>query len=138
MKKDKLIEAAKKVREKAYAPYSNFKVGAALLTKSGKIYTGCNIENASLGLTICAERSAVFQAVAEGNTQFKAIAVVADSERPVRPCGACLQVLREFVMDMDIIMSSLEGATDRKKLSELLALPFLGFRNGFTRIPHKM
>lgn len=126
MKREELVGAAMRARENAYAPYSEFKVGAALLTRTGKIFTGCNVENASLGLTICAERVAVFHAIAAGETIFKSIAVVADSETPVRPCGACLQVLREFAMDLDIIMANIYGETEKKRLSELLSLPFGG------------
>ncbi len=115
----RLLEMARKARENAYAPYSNFKVGAALLTESGEIFTGCNVENSSYGLSVCAERVALFKAVSEGYRKFKALAVVADTERPVPPCGACRQVLWEFG-DIDIIMSNLKGDVKVMKLSELL------------------
>ena len=91
-----LIDAAIQAREKAYVPYSKFKVGAAVLTKSGIIVSGCNVENASYGLSNCAERTAIFKAVSEGEQDFSVIAVAADTERPVAPCGACRQVIAEF------------------------------------------
>ncbi|MGQ4892117.1 MAG: cytidine deaminase [Candidatus Njordarchaeia archaeon] len=96
MDTDELVEYAKKASENAYAPYSKFRVGAALLTKDGKVFTGCNIENASYGLTICAERVALFKAVSEGYREFEAIAIYAEKNMPY-PCGACRQVLAEFV-----------------------------------------
>ncbi|HAF02174.1 MAG TPA: cytidine deaminase, partial [Spartobacteria bacterium] len=96
MIQEELVKAALQARNYAYAPYSKFSVGCALLTKSGKIFTGCNVENISLGLTICAERAAVAAAIAEGEKDFVAIAVVTDSDAPALPCGACRQVLAEF------------------------------------------
>ncbi|MDF4756131.1 cytidine deaminase, partial [Vibrio parahaemolyticus] len=96
MDKKKYIEEANKMLSKAYIPYSKFPVGAALVTKEGKIYTGCNIENASYGLCNCAERTALFKAVSEGDKEFVAIAIVADTKRPVPPCGACRQVMVEL------------------------------------------
>ena len=92
----KLIDRAIAAREKTYSPYSHFGVGAALVCEDGSIYEGCNIENASYGLTNCAERTAIFKAVSEGHTKFKALAVVADTEGPCAPCGACRQVISEF------------------------------------------
>ena len=121
--KEKLIEMAKKARDNAYAPYSNFKVGAALLTEDGEIFTGANVENASYGLSICAERVAVFKAVSEGKRKLKAIAVVADTEKPTPPCGACRQVLAEFG-DIEVIMANLKGDVKVMKLSELLPEAF--------------
>ncbi len=109
MQLDELIDVARKARVQAYAPYSKFAVGAALLTKSGKFFAGCNVENASLGLTICAERSAVAAAVAEGHADFEAIAVVTDSAEPTLPCGACRQVLAEFNPTMRIIAATATG-----------------------------
>lgn len=106
-----LIQAARQARERAYVPYSHFPVGAALLTASGKIYTGCNIENASFGLSNCAERTAIFKAVSEGDTQFLTIAVIADTEAPVSPCGACRQVMSEFAPDARVILANLKGDT---------------------------
>ena len=115
-----LIEQAKAVRQNAYAPYSGFAVGAALLAKSGRVYCGCNVENLSFGLTICAERNAVFAAVAAGEREFEAIAVVADSREPVTPCGACRQVLAEFAPDLPVCSANLEGQTFESTISELL------------------
>jgi cytidine deaminase len=117
---DALISEAKAVREKAYAPYSRFQVGAALRTRSGKVFCGCNVENLSFGLTICAERAAVFAAVAAGEKEFEAIAVVADSAQPVTPCGACRQVLAEFSRDMVICSENLQGARYESTIAELL------------------
>lgn len=120
---EELLEIAKRARENAYAPYSEFKVGAAILTEDGKIFTGANVENASYGLSMCAERVAVFKAVSEGYRRFKAIAVVADTDGPVSPCGACRQVLSEFG-DMDVIMGNMKGDVKVMKLSELLPESF--------------
>src|SRR5205809_7552068 len=105
----KLIEAATRARSRAHAPYSKFSVGAALLTKSGKIFTGCNVENVSLGLTICAERNAVGAAIAGGERELAAIAIVTDFREPVFPCGACRQVLAEFNPELEVITSTIEG-----------------------------
>jgi len=99
-----LLNEAFKARKAAHAPYSRFKVGAALLCADGSVYTGCNVENASFGLTVCAERVAVYKAVSEGRKNFSTLAVVADKPAPVQPCGACLQVLAEFNPKMDLIM----------------------------------
>ena len=104
----KLMDCAIKARENAYSPYSHFAVGAALLCEDGTLYEGCNIENASYGLTNCAERTAIFKAVSEGHTKFKALAVVADTEGPCAPCGACRQVMAEFKIPL-IIMGNLMG-----------------------------
>lgn len=117
---DSLVSAAREVREKAYAPYSRFQVGAALRTKSGRVFCGCNVENLSFGLTVCAERAAVFAAVAAGETQFEAIAVVADSVQPVTPCGACRQVLAEFSSDLQICSANLQGERYESTIGELL------------------
>lgn len=96
MSQEQLIHEAKEIREKAYVPYSNFPVGAALKTKSGKMYTGCNIENAAFPVSCCAERVAIFKAISDGETEFEAIAVAADTPGPVSPCGSCRQVMSEF------------------------------------------
>jgi len=117
---DKLIAEAKMAREKAYAPYSNFKVGAAVLTIDGKIFTGCNVENSSYGLSICAERAAIFNAVSSGYKEFTKIAVVTDSDTPSSPCGACRQVIFEFGDDIEVIMANLKGEIKIEKISELL------------------
>ncbi len=118
-----LIQAAIEARRNAYAPYSRFKVGAAVLTKEGKIFTGCNVENASYGLSMCAERVAIFKAVSEGYKDFIAIAVVADTDDPVKPCGACRQVMAEFG-NFDVIMANLKGDVKIMKVSELLPEAF--------------
>ena len=124
MKDSELIEKAKRARERAYAPYSKFKVGAALLTKRGKVYTGANVENATFGLTVCAERVALFKAVTSGEKNFVKIAVVADKDEPVTPCGACRQVLSEFASDLKIICANLKGKTERYNLRKLLPEAF--------------
>lgn len=124
MTEKELIEKAKRARLRAYAPYSDFKVGAALLTKSGKVYTGANVENSTFGLTVCAERIAVFKAVNNGDNEFAKIAVVADKNQPVTPCGACRQVLSEFVKDLKIVCANLKGKVDRYTLKELLPEAF--------------
>ena len=116
-----LIDHAIVAREKTYSPYSHFGVGAALVCEDGSIYEGCNIENASYGLTNCAERTAIFKAVSEGRTKFKALAVVADTEGPCAPCGACRQVMGEFNIPI-IIMGNLKG--DIEVVSTEALLPF--------------
>jgi cytidine deaminase len=122
-----LFVVASQVQERAYAPYSNFKVGVALLARSGEVFAGCNVENASYGLTVCAERAAVATAVAAGQNEFIALAVVGGSE-PIAPCGACRQVLAEFG-DSVVIRSRGEGATELSwLLSELLPQPFSDLR----------
>jgi cytidine deaminase len=118
-----LYALAKKVRENAYAPYSGFKVGAALFSESGKIYVGCNVENASYGLTICAERAAIYNAISKGERAFKAIVICADETNPVPPCGACLQVMAEFG-DFDVFSFNLEGKFLQMRLSDLLPYTF--------------
>jgi len=118
-----LIRLARLARGWAYAPYSNFTVGAALLTDSGRVYTGCNVENVSYGLTVCAERVAFFKAVSEGERKFQAVAVV--SETGVTPCGACRQVLAEFNEDMKVILARPEGDWyEVLQLSDLLPYCF--------------
>jgi len=126
MKKEykKLISEAEKARKMAYTPYSKFKVGAAVLSVDGKIFTGCNIENASFGLTVCAERVAIFKAISEGSTKFEAIAVIGDTDKPCSPCGACRQVISEFGEDIPLIMANLEGDIKIKKIGELLPEAF--------------
>ena len=120
---EQLILEAKKTREKAYVPYSKFKVGAAVMAENGTIYTGCNIENASYGLTNCAERTAIFQAVAQGETNLKILAVIADSPQPVIPCGACLQVMAEFGIEW-VWLCNIEGQVEKVALKKLLPYAF--------------
>lgn len=121
MNTQQLVEEAKKARELAYAPYSKFKVGAALKTKDGKIYKGCNIENAAYSMCNCAERTALFKAVSEGDKEFVAIAVVADTNRPVPPCGACRQVISELCpKEMKVILSNLKGDLQELTVHDLL------------------
>ena len=119
----KLMDCAIKARENAYSPYSHFAVGAALLCEDSTLYEGCNIENASYGLTNCAERTAIFKAVSEGHTKFKALAVVADTEGPCAPCGACRQVMAEFKIPL-IIMGNLMGNIKIVTIEELLPFSF--------------
>lgn len=119
----KLIDRAIAAQEKTYSPYSHFGVGAALVCEDGSIYEGCNIENASYGLTNCAERTAIFKAVSEGHTKFKALAVVADTEGPCAPCGACRQVISEFEISQ-IILANLKGNYRVVSLDELLPFRF--------------
>ena len=118
-----LIPIAKKASEKAYAPYSGFKVGAALLTKSGKIYQGCNVENASYSLTNCAERTAIFSAVADGEREFSALVVFTNTDVLFAPCGACRQVLSEFGNEIEILIVS----KDKEKVTTIKELLPLGF-----------
>ena len=119
-KKERLIEAAKEARERAHVVYSEFPVGAALLTRSGQVFKGCNVENISLRLTLCAEEVAVGNAVVNGDTELIAVAVVAESEEPVMPCGACRQLLAEFNPDMEVISATPSGRVETYSLSELL------------------
>ena len=118
-----LINLAKEASEHAYAPYSEYKVGAALLTKSGKIFTGCNVENSSYGLTNCAERTAVFNAVSEGETEFSEIVIYVDSDKLPAPCGACRQVLSEFSNDLKITIISRDEQVE-STIADLLPLGF--------------
>ena len=122
MEDKELIEVARKYREFSYSPYSKFKVGAAVLTKQGHVY-GCNIENSSYAVTNCAERTAIFKAVSEGEKEFAALAVIADTEGPCSPCGACRQVMGEFHINK-IIMANLHGAVKVVTLEELLPYAF--------------
>lgn len=119
-----LIKIAKAAKEKAYVPYSNFKVGAAILTDDNRIFTGCNIENASYGGTNCAERTALFKAVSEGYRKFKKIAVIGDSDDFTYPCGICRQVLSEFGIDIEVIVANQNEDYKTYKLSELLPNAF--------------
>jgi cytidine deaminase len=123
-REDELIEAARKARENAHTPYSHFKVGAAILDTNGTIHTGCNIENASYSLSVCAERVAIYKAVSQGVKSFQAIAIVADTEEAVSPCGACCQVLAEFSREMIVIMASLSGNVVYSTVEDLLPYAF--------------
>src|SRR5277367_3628300 len=113
-----LVEAATRARENAHAPYSHFKVGAALEDSEGHIHTGCNVENATYGLTLCAERVAVVKAVSEGAKGFRRIAVVADTETLTPPCGACRQILWEFCGDAELVLANLHGKSETIRISE--------------------
>src|SRR5262245_32622929 len=124
MTNNTLIAAARRARDHAVAPFSNFRVGAALLSKSGQVITGCNIENASYGLTVCAERVALLKALSEGVTKFSRIAIVADTEQPTPPCGPCRQLLWEYAGNLDVILGNLLTPTARFSLSDLLPHPF--------------
>lgn len=124
MRDTALVDAARAVRERAHAPYSGFKVGAALASADGAVSVGCNVENATYGLTICAERSAIFRAIADGRGDFTRVAVVADTQDPTPPCGACRQLLWEFCGDIEVILANLDRITARYRLSDLLPAPF--------------
>ena len=134
MSDDDLITLAAKARERAYAKYSDFRVGAALLSASGKVYEGCNVENISFGLTMCAERVAIGAALADGASEFVAIAIVTDSKVPTLPCGACRQVLAEFHPDIRIVTSTLGGQRETVQLSHLLPRPAQGILEGPTDV----
>ena len=121
---DKLLDAARQARLKAHTPYSKFQVGAALETVSGKIITGCNIENATFGLTMCAERVAIYKALSEGEKSFTRIAIIADTAAPTPPCGACRQILWEFCGDIEVVLGNLEKQTGVFRLKDLFPSPF--------------
>lgn len=131
MDKEELIRQAWLAREMAFAPYSKFFVGSALLGESGRIYFGCNVENISLGLTMCAERVCIGAAIAAGERQFEIIAIAADSQSPVAPCGACRQVMAEFSPELRIISTTLDGTLSEFKLSDLLPIPRQGIWEEF-------
>jgi cytidine deaminase len=121
---DALIAAALAVRENAFAPFSRFQVGAAIEDADGRIHTGCNVENATYGLTVCAERVAVFKAISEGARRFRRIAVAADTEALTPPCGACRQILWEFCGDIEIVLANPRGKTETWRLKDLFPRPF--------------
>ena len=121
-----LLDAARAAREHAYAAFSHFKVGAALETEDGQVIGGCNVENATYGLTVCAERVAVFKAISEGCRAFVRVAVVADTEAPTPPCGACRQVLWELGGDLEVVLADLTQVNGTYRLRDLLPLPFDG------------
>ena len=126
MTDSELIRAARRARRRARATYSGFKVGAALEVADGTVISGCNIENATYGLTICAERVAMFKAISEGHRRFRRIVIVADTVAPTPPCGACRQVLWEFGGDLEVILANLRRETGRYRLGDLLPLAFDG------------
>jgi cytidine deaminase len=119
-----LIAAARTAREHAHAPYSNFRVGAAVRAKSGRIFSGCNVENSTYGLTLCAERVAIFKAISEGERGFDAVAVVTDTDALTPPCGACRQIIWEFCGDAEVILANLHGRTEHHRMSALFPKPF--------------
>ena len=121
-----LVTQALEVAGRAYAPYSRFHVGAVLVGRDGRTFAGCNVENISYGLTICAERNAVFAAVAAGCREFEKIVITADTELPASPCGACRQVLAEFNPDLEVVLSNFRGQTETFRLSQLLPRPTAG------------
>lgn len=121
---DRLVDESLSARRRAYAPYSRFKVGAALLTESGEVVGGCNVENATFGLCICAERNALSSAVAAGNTSFTAMAIATGASPPAPPCGMCLQFMAEFCVDLDLVLVNPKGERRRTKLSRLMTAPF--------------
>ena len=124
MNPEELIARAVEVRENACAGYSHYKVGAALLASSGKVYTGCNVENSTYGLTVCAERVALWKALSEGERTFPQIAVVTSSEPPASPCGACRQLLWEYCGDIEVILANLQGFRKTLDLAEIFPRPF--------------
>jgi cytidine deaminase len=121
---ESIVAAARRARDHAVATFSGFKVGAALETAGGAVITGCNVENATYGLTICAERVAMFKALSEGHREFSRIAIVADTEDPTPPCGACRQILWEFGGDLEIVLANLTDEKGVYRLKDLLPLPF--------------
>jgi cytidine deaminase len=123
-REDDLVKAAREARERARAPYSGFKVGAAVLDEQGRIFTGCNVESASYGLTVCAERVAVFKALSEGAGQLVEAAVVADTETLTPPCGACRQILWEYCGDAALTLANLAGKRQRVRVQEIFPRPF--------------
>lgn len=123
-KTKELIEAAEKARENSYAPYSKFRVGAAVETKAGKIYSGCNIENASYGITVCGERVAVWKALSEGEREFSQIAVVVDTEELTPPCGVCRQIIWEFCGNIPVTLANLSGKSETLMMEDLLPRAF--------------
>lgn len=130
MNNAELLDQARAARLRAYAPFSKFPVGAALLTRGGRVFTGCNVENISFGLTVCAERVAVFTAVAAGERDFESIAIVAESKTPVVPCGACRQVLAEFSPNLRVLSGRPEGEGVEMNLANLLPMPNDGILGG--------
>ncbi|MGH7724113.1 MAG: cytidine deaminase [Candidatus Eiseniibacteriota bacterium] len=124
---DALIAEARAALKNAHAPYSNFPVGAALRTRSGRVFRGANVENASLGLSVCAERAAVHAAVTAGERDFESLAVATEATEPTPPCGSCRQVLLEFVPDLEILLVGRSGPVERQRLAELMPRPFRSY-----------
>jgi cytidine deaminase len=124
MTDEKLLTLAREALKHSFSPYSNFRVGAALLAKSGKVYTGCNIENSSFSLTVCAERTSLFKAISEGETEFSKILIVSDADEFISPCGACRQVISDLAGTVDIILTNARGEMQHKKISDLLPFAF--------------
>ncbi len=124
MNTDFLIDAATRAREHAHAPFSKFRVGAAVEDAAGQIHTGCNVENATYGLTVCAERIAVFKAISEGARGFRRVAIVADTDTLTPPCGACRQILWEFCGDVEIVLANLRGKSETLRLGTLFPRAF--------------
>lgn len=122
--RQRLLDAARAARQHAFAPFSRFLVGAAILTDDGRVFSGCNVENATYGLTVCAERVALFKAISEGARRFTRIAVVADTVRPTPPCGACRQLLWEFGGNLEVILGNLATEAGRHQMKDLFPLPF--------------
>ncbi|MFT4511440.1 MAG: cytidine deaminase [Planctomycetota bacterium] len=135
--RDLLVAKAREVRTNAYAPASKFLVGAALLTTDGQVFVGCNVENASYGLTICAERSAICAAIAAGAREVQAVAVVTDLAEPARPCGACRQVLAEFGPDMEVVLAGAGSDVVTTNLAKLLPEPFTFDGGDLPQPPHR-
>ncbi len=121
---DDLIAAASLARENAHAPYSKFRVGAAVRARSGRVFTGCNVENSTYGLTLCAERVAIFKAISEGERGFDAVAVVTDTDALTPPCGACRQIIWEFCGDAEVVLANLKGKIEVHRMSALFPKPF--------------
>jgi cytidine deaminase len=132
-----LAARATEAKRNSYSPYSRFRVGAALLTSDGRVITGCNIENSSYGLTVCAERTALFKAVSEGEHSFKAIAIASDEDTFTPPCGACRQVIFELAGNIDVVLTKKDGTYRTKKILSLLPLPFDGQSLKKTRLKKK-
>ncbi|HEX4748726.1 MAG TPA: cytidine deaminase [Bryobacteraceae bacterium] len=121
---DRLIQAATAVRQRAHTPFSHFKVGAAIEDENGRVFTGCNVENATYGLTVCAERVAIFKAISEGAGKLKRVAVVADTDTLTPPCGACRQLLWEFCGNAELILANLSGKHESTSVAEIFPRPF--------------
>jgi len=127
---DELIGLAREVKDNAHAPYSGFRVGAALLARDGRVFTGVNVENASIGLSVCAERNAIGRAVADGVTDFEKLAIVTDAtDEPTMPCGVCRQVIWEFAKDLPVIVESVPGVRVNTNIKELFPLPFTSYKS---------